>query len=211
MKLQSVQIGKVKKYESGGESWLSAIEKSPVSEAIWARNLGLDGDEQSDHHHHGGEYQAINVYPAEHYDEWRKNPALAAMTGGAFGENFTTEGLLEGTICIGDVYQIGEAVVVSEPRQPCFKIVRRWEMADLKKQAEETGRYGWYFRVQKDGAVQSGDQITLLERPFPEWTVARVFELRADPHDEQAVRALSECAGLSPKWRAAFRKLIKED
>ena len=109
----------------------------------------------------------------------------------------------ETNVCLGDVYTIGDArVEVSQPRQPCANISRRWKLPGLTERVEATGRHGWYSRVLTEGEVVAGEPIVLLERPFPEWTVARAFramrQRRIDP-DEAA--ALREVPTLSDSWR----------
>lgn len=208
----SVQVGRIASYppvERSSEPWQSAIVKSAVTGRIHARALGLDGDAQADLRNHGGEWRAINVYPSEHYDFWHALTGLEGMAGGAFGENFTTQGLVETTACIGDVFRVGEAVVaISQPRGPCYKLNRRWNRPDIQQIAEQTHRFGWYLRVQQEGQVGAGDDLTLLERPFPQWTVARVWDLAQDPADKDAVRALADCPALSEGWKRSLRKKL---
>ena len=97
---------------------------------------------------------------------------------GAFGENLAVQHLTEDEICIGDVYQVGETIVqVSQPRQPCWKPARRWKIKDLALQLQQKGMTGWYFRVLKEGAIQTGDILLLQERSFPEWTVTNATTL----------------------------------
>lgn len=209
-RLVSVQVGAVAEFppvEPDGKPWHSAIVKLTQTGPVYLGSLGLQNDEQSDHKHHGGQDRAVNVYPAEHYDYWRATPELKAMTGGAFGENFTTLGLLEHTACIGDTFRIGEVVVqISQPRGPCYKLNRRWGYPDLQRRAEETHRYGWYMRVLQEGMVSGGSEMQLIERPYPELTVRRAWELMQDPSDLDAVRAMADCPALAGGWRAALKK-----
>lgn len=188
---------------------LSAIFKRPVDGALFLGTQGLEGDKQADRRNHGGPFRAVNVYPSEHYQTWRAMPGLEAMSGGAFGENFTTQGWLEETACIGDVYQVGEAIVsITQPRGPCYKLNRKWHVTDLQQRAEQSGRVGWYLRVVQTGRVQAGQAITLLERPAPEWTIARVWALHRDPGDQDSLRRLVEVPGLSDGWREQMQRKI---
>lgn len=211
--LLSIQVGKPVTYPPQNEDqkpWRSAIGKTPVLGPLWLGELCLAGDAQADLRVHGGPFRAVNVYPVEHYDAWRAIPGLAGMTNGAFGENFTTRGLLEDSVCIGDIYQVGEAQVeITQPRGPCFKLERRWRMAGLAQLAEDTTRIGWYFRARQTGTVQAGQDLTLLERPYPQWTIARVWELREHSRDINALRALAACTALSDGWGDMLRKQIK--
>lgn len=172
---------------------------------VWLGKTNLVGDGQADLKLHGGPDKAVLAYVAEHYSFWRKELRLDLQYG-AFGENFTISGLTENEVCIGDVYAVGEAVVqVSQPRQPCSKLARRWKMDDLVQRVHTSGRTGWYFRVLKEGYVEGELPITLLERPFPKWTVFRAYEVRFGPKTMiESVISLAECASLSSRWRDAL-------
>ncbi len=114
------------------------------------------------------------MYAAENYEHWRNDLQMTLPAGG-FGENLTVIGLSEATVCVGDCYQIGSATVeVSQTRIPCWKINRRWKRDDLLQLVRDTGRSGWYLRVVRPGFVEAGDEIRLLARPVPDWTIKRV-------------------------------------
>jgi MOSC domain-containing protein YiiM len=150
----------------------------------------------------------VNVYPVEHYPYWAQATGLIHLQSGGFGENFTTEGLLESDVCIGDIFEIGESLVqVSQPRQPCWKLARRWHMKDLALRVQETGRTGWYFRVLKEGHVKACTRLVLVERHHPNWTVSAANELmhhRID--DRQAAKNLADCMYLSERWREKLKR-----
>jgi MOSC domain-containing protein YiiM len=183
--------------------WSTGFYKQRQSAESWLGYEGLRGDEQADRRVHGGVDKAVCVYPGEHYPDWRAALRLPDLPLGAFGENFTTLGLLESTVCIGDVFSLGEArVQVSQPRQPCWKLARRWRIKDLTLQVERTGRTGFYFRVLHHGAFRAGDRLALLERPCPEWTIQRCNEVIHHEKDDLATaRALAECRFLSATWK----------
>lgn len=185
----------------------SAIAKTPASGALMLGPLGFAGDEQADLLHHGGPDKAVHHYPAEHYVRWREelgeHPLLYGP--GGFGENIATSGLLESGVCIGDVFRLGAGIVeVSQGRQPCWKVSHRFGMPTLAGRMVTTGRVGWYYRVLQPGRVAVGEGIELVERPLPEWTVARVFELliggkgRSEP---DALAALAAMDRLASPWR----------
>lgn len=185
--------------------WESGIFKQPVAGAVFVGHLNLQGDGQADLVNHGGPDKAINAYAWEHYAAWPGELGIAEMAPGSFGENFTTEGLVETTVRIGDVYEIGGAdgalVQVSQPRQPCWKLARRWQMKDLVERVVRTGRSGWYFRVLREGVAEAGQPVKLLERGPEEWTIAAANELRHfKPKDRQAAARLAACPGLSASW-----------
>lgn len=210
--LVSVQVGRaamLAAIEPGKPGTRSAIVKNPVDGPVWVRTLGLEGDTQVDKRHHGGPYRAVNAYPSEHYNYWRATPELQGMSGGAFGENFTLYGLTETTASIGDVFRVGEVLVaITQPRGPCYKLNRRWCEPTLQDRAIQAGYVGWYFRVLEEGRVEAGQALTLVERPNPLWTIARVWSLYLDPSEKEALRELAGLDGLSPGWRETVMKQI---
>lgn len=188
--------------------WRSGIVKEPVAGPVWLGRTNLAGDGQGDRQNHGGPDKAINSYSADHYPSWRAELALPDFPPGAFGENFTIAGLTEETVCIGDIYQIGAArVQVSQPRQPCSKLARRWRLKDLTARVEASGRTGWYCRVLAEGEVEWGLPVVLLDRPFPQWTIARANAIVRDRKgDPDAAAALAACPALATSWQEALGK-----
>lgn len=210
----SLQVGKPKAMGSSESSdpldqvWRTGFFKEPTTKLTWLGQLNLDGDGQADLENHGGVEKAVNVYPIEHYPYWTQTLALQDLTPGAFGENFTTEGLLERDVCIGDIFEIGESLVqVSQPRQPCWKLARRWRIKDLALRVQETGRTGWYFRVLREGQVQAGNPLILMERPHPNWTVSSAnMVMHHQTNDRQAAKDLADCNYLSSRWREKLKR-----
>ena len=210
----SLQVGQPRTVRSNGETdpvdqvWRTGFFKEPVSGSVWLGKTNLDGDGQADLENHGGPEKAVNVYPAEHYPYWAQAIKLTSLQPGGFGENFTIMGLLESNVCIGDIFEIGESLVqISQPRQPCWKLARRWRVKDLALRVQETGRTGWYFRVLREGHVQAGTRLVLVERHHPNWTVSAANEVmhhRID--DRQAAQKLADCMDLSPRWREKLRR-----
>lgn len=207
--ITSLQIGAARDVDPTGtnawwdKEWRTGFYKQPCSGPQWLAYQGLRGDEQADRRVHGGVDKAVCVYAVEHYAYWRETLAKPDLPFGAFGENFTTAGLLETDVCIGDIFMIGEVrVQVSQPRQPCWKLARRWQIKDLTAQVERTGFTGFYFRVLHHGRVTAGDQLTLEARPHPDWSIARCNALmhhRTDARDE--ARELSAIPALSASWK----------
>ena len=212
-KILSVQVGLPKtlngttETNSTEEPWTTGIFKTTVCGPVWLGKLNLAGDAQADLSVHGGIHKAVNVYPSEHYSYWRQDLHLPDMPYGAFGENFTTYGLLEDEVCIGDMFGIGDAVVqVSQPRQPCWKLERRWGVKDLVMRIKETGRTGWYFRVLKEGYIEAGIDLTLRELPFPQWPVAMANAIMLNRKiDTESALKLAQCPALSPRWQETLR------
>jgi MOSC domain-containing protein YiiM len=178
MKLVSVQVGTSRSVPPTGDgqpwdrTWETAFWKEPVRGPVMVRFLNLEGDGQAATGIHGGRDQAALCYSADHYPAWRQELGLCEMSGGGFGENFTIAGQDERSVCIGDIYEIGEALIqVSKPRGPCFKIAWRWQREDLLSRVESSGRHGWYVRVLREGLVEAGQPVHLEDRPHPDWTV----------------------------------------
>ncbi|MEJ2409375.1 MAG: MOSC domain-containing protein, partial [Novosphingobium sp.] len=170
----SIQCGKVRSFQ--GPDKPSAIAKTPIAGTVRVRRLGLDGDEQADLRVHGGPDKAIHHYPHDHYAFWREvlddHPLLADY--GAFGENIATTGMTEETVCLGDRYRLGSALVeVSQGRQPCWKLDHRFDGRPVNARMVKVRRTGWYYRVLEEGEVSAGDTIELLDRPHGDWSVVR--------------------------------------
>jgi MOSC domain-containing protein YiiM len=190
--------------------WTTGFFKEPVAGPVWLGQTNLAGDGQADLQNHGGLEKAVNIYPSEHYPYWETELGIARLPRGAFGENFTTAGLLEAAVCIGDVFEIGRALVqVSQPRQPCWKLARRWRVKDLALRVQETGRTGWYFRVLRKGTVEAGERLVLVDRLHPEWTVAAANQvMHHHKAGMAAARVLSECPALSKSWRETLARRV---
>ncbi len=205
VKILSVQVGMPREMVHVGASdgaeqlWSSGIFKSAVQEPVWVSSTSLAGDGQADLKHHGGPDRVLLIYASEHYPGWSERFGLS-LEPGAMGENLTIEGADETTTCLGDIWEApGIRIEISQPRIPCFKLGRRLECKEIVGEVSRTARGGWYARVLREGTVQAGDRLRLIERPHPEWTIERAFRLfvfnqgePADWNDLAQVRALSE-------------------
>jgi MOSC domain-containing protein YiiM len=180
----------------------SAIWKSPVSGQVHLGALGLVGDAVADTHVHGGPDQAVLMYAAAHYPRWVQELGRAVEPG-AFGENLLVDGLDENTVCIGDVYEIGDVrLQVSHPRQPCATLARRHQIPEMVAIVRSNGRSGWYLRVLVEGPVEAGHLVERLDRFNPEWTVRRAARAMLTRQQNPAeAAALAQCRGLSVEWR----------
>lgn len=214
-RIVSVQIGRpgmhVSCLEDGQDAeWVSSIWKAPVAGRLRLGRTDLAGNGQADLKNHGGPDKAVCCYAAEHYPEWRSwlSKSDEEFGCGAFGENFTLAGLTEETVCVGDIYNVGAAVVqVSQPRMPCWKVGRRWERPEMPLEMTASGRTGFYLRVLAEGEVGAGDALSLAERPSPEWTVARVNEALYIRKDDAALAGqLAHLPTLAEAWRRQFRR-----
>lgn len=174
---------------------------------------GVDGDAQGDRRHHGGPEKALHHYPHEHYAAWscelEGHPLLQAA--GAFGENLSTTGWTEENVCVGDVIRFGSVVLqVSQGRQPCFRLNRRFCRNDIAVLVQRTGRTGWYYRVREPGVVSEGAMLTLVHRPQPGWPLTRLIHLLyADIRNHDALVQAAGIPELAESWRALFRRRVE--
>lgn len=186
--------------------WRSAYVKGERQGPVHLGRTNLEGDRQGDRRVHGGPERAVLCYSEDHYPAWRSELGLEEMGPGAFGENFTVRGATELDVCVGDVYEVGLALVqVSQPRGPCYKISYRWGRQDLLRRVELSGRHGWYLRVVSEGEVAAGLEMALRARPHPEWTVRRAADVMSRRRrDPEAAAALARCEALSAGWAEAL-------
>ena len=165
MKLLSIQVGRPRKVTWRRRTVTTGIYKAPVEGRIMLRPHNLEGDMQADLRVHGGWDKAVYVYPSEHYAFWRAELPGMQLPYGSFGENFTTEGLNESIVYIGDRFSIGSAVVeVTQPRMPCYKLGVRFGRLDMPQRFHVSGRCGFYLAVVAEGDVGAGDAWELIER-----------------------------------------------
>jgi MOSC domain-containing protein YiiM len=216
MRLISIQTGTPKTFGVPGSDdpidrvFTSAIDKSPVSGQAWVGTLGLSGDTVCDRKHHGGVDQALLAYAGQHYLLWRREWQRDDVGPGAFGENLTLSDVTEDTVCVGDRWQVGEVVLeVTKPREPCSTLARRHRRADLIDVVTRNGRSGWYLRVLKEGWIEAGMPVELIDRPYPQWTVRRTAQVMVEraSREEEAV-LLADCPALAANWRERLRKAI---
>jgi MOSC domain-containing protein YiiM len=209
--LVSLNVGRPARHESA-EPWTSGIYKTPVTGRIPLASTNLLGDAQADLNVHGGPDKAVCVYSADHYPFWREQLGVSECGPGWFGENFSIEGQSEHDVALGDTYRVGTALVqISQPRAPCGKLGRRWNRLDMPKLVLQSGRTGWYLRVVECGDVECGETLTLVDRPFPRWTIDAVNAVaysRGGTVDVDAARELSICPALAESWRGGFRTLV---
>lgn len=210
--LQSLQIGRV--ITEGDAStedplkrqWTTAFYKTPITGPIRLTRLGLAGDAVSDRRHHGGTEKAALCYAAAHYDAWQHEHPTLKMAPGGFAENLTIAECEEQTVCIGDRYGINDCrIEISQPRQPCWKISRRWGIETMTQRVTQTGRTGWYLRVLTEGTIDVGNQMKLLERPNPSWPIARANDiLFGRETNRMAIHELMNLPELSDEWKQAI-------
>ena len=212
MKLVSLNVGLPREVTWNGQTTLTGIFKDPVDGPVMMRRLNLDGDRQADLSVHGGPTKAVYAYPVEHYSYWKEQLPEQELLFGAFGENLTTKGMDEDSICIGDRFSIGKArVIVTEPRMPCFKLAIRFGRPDMLKRFLKSQRTGFYFGVLEEGEVQTGDEIALLDRDMTGLKVADVTQLYTTERDNAALLAKAiSVEALPDKWRWYFEHQLEK-
>ncbi len=234
MKLLSVNVGLPREVTWHGRIVTTAIFKQPVAGRITLRKLNLDGDRQADLTVHGGEDKAVYCYPLEHYAYWKKELPGRDLPPASFGENFTTEGLLEDSVHLGDRFSVGSAeVVVTQPRLPCYKLGVRFQSDDMVKRFLASARTGFYFAVTREGQVAADerpmtsagpacpdlgeswrDEIKLLARDPHAVPVSEITRLyvakRFNDEDAAVVRRALQVAAFPESWKAYFRDRLQK-
>ena len=212
MKLISLNVGLPRIVESNGEPVTTGIFKEPVQGRVMLRTLNLDGDRQADLTVHGGVSKAVYGYPVEHYGFWKSELPEMDLPFGMFGENFTTEGLLEDELNIGDRFRVGDAeLIVTEPRMPCYKLGIKFGRPDIIKRFLQSRRTGFYFAVAKEGTVEAGDEIKLLSRDSNDITIADITRLYAfEKDDVDTLRRAVKLEALSESWREYLLKRLQK-
>ncbi|HSS17881.1 MAG TPA: MOSC domain-containing protein [Candidatus Dormibacteraeota bacterium] len=198
MKLLSINVGLPREIEWKEKTVRTSIFKEQVQRRVRVAQLNLEGDQQSDPSVHGGIDKAVYAYPSEHFPFWRKELPGIDLPWGIFGENFTTEGLLEETVHIGNRLRIGSAhFVVTQPRMPCFKLGIRFNRPDIVKRFPQSGRAGFYLAILVEGEVTAGDSIELLARDKNGITVADVISLyRTETTNQELLRRVTKVPSL---------------
>ncbi|PYI78385.1 MAG: MOSC domain-containing protein [Verrucomicrobia bacterium] len=210
MKILSVNVGLPTEVTWQGKLVTTGIFKEPIEARTMMRKLNLDDDGQADLTVHGGTSKAVYGYPSEHYSFWRSQFPERDLAWGMFGENFTTEGLLEQAMYIGDRFRIGEAeVIVTEPRMPCYKLGIKFGCADIIKRFLASRRSGFYFAVLREGMVGRGDVLQLSGREQEEISVADIVRLYVfDKNDAVGLRRAIEIPALPESWKSYFRRQL---
>jgi MOSC domain-containing protein YiiM len=161
LRILSVNVSQPRDVRWKGKIVSTGIFKEPVSGPVRVGQLNLEGDRQADLSVHGGPDKAVYAYAAEHYAQWKGELGGRELPWGMFGENLTIEGgLYEDDVFVGDRFRFGTAELLAvQPRLPCFKLGIRFGTQRILKRFAGSGRYGVYFRVAKEGALQVGDPV----------------------------------------------------
>lgn len=212
MKILSVNVGLPREVDWRGKAVRTSIFKAPVKGNVRVTTLNLQGDEQSDLSVHGGADKAVYAYPSEHYAFWRKELPEIDFPWGAFGENLTTEGLLEDGVHIGDRFRARSAeFVVTQPRMPCYKLGIRFNRPDMVKRFLASGRTGFYLAVLREGEIAAGETVERIAEDENRVSVTDVVGLYAsDAANQGLLRRASALPALPKSWREYFRERLWE-
>jgi MOSC domain-containing protein YiiM len=204
VKLISVNVSLPREVLHKGTRVKTGIFKEPVTGRVRVRRMNLDGDRQADLSVHGGANKAIYAYPSEHYHYWRRELRQIDLPWGMFGENFTTEGLLERRVNIGDRFRVGSAeLMVTQPRLPCYKLGVKFRREDMLRRFLQSGRTGFYLAVLQEGEVGAGDTIERVACDRNEISVPDITRLYVTRNYSQA--------DLEMLHRAATLEVLPED
>ena len=206
MKIVSLNVGLPREVSWHGRIVTTGIFKEPVAGRVVMRQLNLDGDRQADLTVHGGAYKAVYCYPVEHYAYWKKELPGRELPMAMFGENLTTEGMLENEVHLGDRFLTGSAeVTVTQPRLPCYKLGIRFGTDDMVKRFLGSGRTGFYIAVTREGKVGAGDEIALISRDANAVPVSEITRLyvtkRFGPEDMDSLRRMMKVQALPDSWK----------
>jgi len=210
MKVISLNVSLPREVEYRGNKVSTGIYNEPVEGRLKVRTLNIDGDKQADLTVHGGPDKAVYAYPSEHYPYWKEHYPNHKLGWGMFGENFTTEGLLEDQANIGDEYQIGSAkFAITQPRMPCFKLAIKFESNDIIKKMFASAKCGIYFKVLEEGEVGAGDEIKLIKKDKNNVTIQDIMKTYGNEHKHKELleRALKIDA-LPVGWKSHYNDIL---
>jgi MOSC domain-containing protein YiiM len=212
LQIISVNAGRPRLVLNNEQAVSTGIFKQPVTGRVAVRRLNIDGDRQADLSVHGGPDKAVYGYPSEHYEYWKQQLPEMELPWGMFGENFTTAGLFESELNIGDKFLAGTAIVmVTEPRMPCYKLGIRFGRSDIIKRFLASGFTGFYFAVLQEGNVAAGDRIELIERDKNGVSVSDITRLYVhDKHNAELLRRAIAVDALSESWKSYFQRQLEK-
>ena len=210
MKLISLNVALPRLATYRTQTVKTGIFKQPIPGPVELRTLNLDGDRQADLAVHGGPFKAVYGYPSEHYAFWAQELPGTQMPWGMFGENFTTEGLFESDLHIGDRLKVGTALIMlRQPRIPCYKLAVKFRRDDILARFLRSGRSGFYFSVEQEGTVQAGDSFEILSRAPEAITIAEMNHLFSDDlYNRELLDKAIATPALPEDWKDYFRKRI---
>ena len=217
--LAFIQIGRPQSFPADDaqplskKPWRTAFFKTPITGLVEVGPEGIKGDGQADLKHHGGVDKAICAYSVQHFEYWKNQLDRTDFGAGGFGENFSVEGLDESDVAIGDRWKIGTVTFeISQPRQPCWKLARRWQVKSMTPQSIKTGKTGWYLRTIEPGKLRAGDEInvqTFVSSQHSRITIAEANDIfYRKQADKDATRRLISMPPLSQAWRTELQNRL---
>lgn len=210
MNIHKLAVGGIKSFDWNGEITDSAIEKKEVNEVFLFKN-GFEGDTVAATEFHGGPDRAVCLYPLEHYTQWENEFGVNIKPSG-LGENISILGMKEDEVYIGDIFQLGNAVIqVSQGRIPCAKISKFNRINGLLKRVVETGYTGYFFRVIEEGKVEKNSSLKLISRN--EHQISVLFANQTYFHDKtnkDAIKKILNVDELANVWRKILTELLQK-
>lgn len=212
MKLISLNVGLPREVEFEGNLIKTGIYKSPKEGRIALRRLNLEGDRQADLSVHGGPDKAVYSYPSEYYPFWRVQYPNIEMNWGMFGENFTTSGLFEDEVNVGDEFEVGSSKLSAvQPRMPCFKLGVKFGTVTVIRKFFASGKPGIYFRVLREGEVAAGDEIKMTKRDEHNITIKDIMKLyTSEKSNIEKLKNAVNVPALPESWRIFFLSTLSE-
>ena len=210
MKLISLNVARPRLAVFKGATINTGIFKEPVAGPLQLSTLNLEGDCQADLSVHGGPHKAVYAYPSKHYAYWQKELPGMNLPWGMFGENFTTSGLSEDELHVGDRLQIGSAtVMVRQPRVPCYKLAAKFQRDDILERFLRSGRSGLYFSVEQEGLVASGDPFKFISQDWQGITIAEMNRLFvSEKYNRELLQKALDTASLPEEWHEYFSRRL---
>ncbi len=188
----------------GSNNTRTGIFKKPVKGTIALNEFGLVGDFQADQRVHGGLEKAIHHYAAENFAKLKQALPDRAdkFEPGSIGENFSTQGITEEDIHIGDTFSVGSCLIqVSQPRRPCWKLNETYGNTHLATFVMQQQISGWYYRVLQTGELQAGDTLKQQDRMDNSISVAELWrEWIACMQRKGNALSLMNTPGLAMQW-----------
>jgi MOSC domain-containing protein YiiM len=210
MRIETIAVGTPRVVPWRGRDVRTSIFKSPVEGPVRVVRHNVEGDRQADRRVHGGEFKAVYAYAAEHYDWWRSSLGRE-LEPANFGENLTIRDFDEGAVSIGDVFRMGGAELEAvAPRLPCSKLGLRFGDPGMVKEFALAGRWGIYFRVEKEGSLTRGDPVERIHTDparLPVYELARVF--LSDRNDGATIERLVRHDRVDPETRQQLREKLR--
>jgi len=206
----SIFVGQVQALPVSGRP--TAMYKQPVHKPVTLGVNGFEGDDQADKRVHGGPDKAVHLYPTSHYAKLAAQfpDASPLMVLGSMGENIATPDLDEHDVRLGDVWQLGSALIqVCQPRNPCWKIDERFGADGMALFIDQHLLTGWYWRVLQTGVVNPTDTLVLHEAANHAPTLYQAMTMwREHRPNLDELSALSETPGIAKVWQDKIKQRV---